>query len=493
MNQNENAASAAANQADDTYEKDPAKVFFALRGLPKFPDPPDEISTLTEPGYLTATGPTCLIREVLIPPARHEACPEAIFDILEESRICQNAGQYKASLSKLKTAWKLWQDKMSWDYLHNGLDPDIEEARKKKEREQELKNIEDNGSGDIGNLLQEMKDGIDAANEQKRKKAKGDDSDDDREPEDLEEFDEEAAKVKIIEDMKTEKQEQIRLAKERMKAEDEYREDNMPDVGQAVETEFELFIWNAMGSVYQSMGNDLEALIYYWRAKQAHDMYINVSEKKLPPGTKATPAKGAGSNEPLAEQFLTDNPKLNLTPQQLRTMKVEALLPFDYCSPATALTYSNLGAACCHLKCYDVAMACFYTAQQIRFQCIPEESGEFVDIGSSLNNLGVCLHHLKRYKEAYAYFLSAEELFLERLHPIHPRVNAVKCNIEKLKPLRKQLEVGDLVVKNSVVKCDPMQLRTWVVEMTAFQALMMAATGGGGKKKKGKKGKKKKK
>lgn len=37
------------------------------------------------------------------------------------------------------------------------------------------------------------------------------------EPEDLEEFDEEAAKVKIIEDMKTEKQEQIRLAKERMK------------------------------------------------------------------------------------------------------------------------------------------------------------------------------------------------------------------------------------------------------------------------------------
>lgn len=49
-----------------------------------------------------------------------------------------------------------------------------------------------------------------------------------------------------------------------------------------------------------------------------------------------------------------------------------------------------------HSGKHMMAIKCFFAAQQIRFQCIHEESDEYVDIGSTLNNIGVCLHALKR-------------------------------------------------------------------------------------------------
>lgn len=502
---------------DDEYEDDPAKVMFALRGLPKFPDPVDEISNVAEPGYLTASGPTCLIREVLIPPAIHKLCPEAIFDILEESRILQNAGQYESALKKTTQAWKLWKKKNTWEYLHNGLDPVLEEAKRKKAREQELKDLEEM-EGDIGNQLDAVNKAIAAAQAEAGPPKSGDSNDPPPPPEDgqeVEESEDEKKRKSLIAE-KQEREKAVRAARDRMRQEDEEREERIPNVGDAVETEFELFIWNAMGSVYQSMGNDLKALSYYWRAKMAHDDYINVSEKKQTESKKAekkevakkaddglsdlkdliakpkkAEAKAGDAEESEDEVYHEDNPALRLSTDQLRNMKLEAILPFDYCSPATALTYSNLGAACYHLKRYDIAMNCYWSTQQIRFQCIPESSGEFVDIGSTLNNIGVCLHQLKRYKEAFSYFQSAEELFLQRLHPIHPRVNTVRNNLDRLKPLRKQLDCGEMKVKNSVVKVDPLVLRKWRVEMTDF--MKMIAEFAPAKKAKKKGGKKKKK
>lgn len=41
-----------------------------------------------------------------------------------------------------------------------------------------------------------------------------------------------------------------------------------------------------------------------------------------------------------------------------------------------------------------------------------------------------------RHQEAYAYFLSAEELLCERLDTIHPRINCIRNNLEKVKAAR---------------------------------------------------------
>lgn len=56
-----------------------------------------------------------------------------------------------------------------------------------------------------------------------------------------------------------------------------------------------------------------------------------------------------------------------------------------------------------------------------------------MDIGISLNNIGCTLSSLSRYREAYDYISAAKQLFSLRLDPVHPRINIVRTNLDKIR------------------------------------------------------------
>lgn len=170
----------------------------------------------------------------------------------------------------------------------------------------------------------------------------------------------------------------------------------------------------------------------------------------------------------------------------LKSLKVAAIYPLESCSPATAVTYSNLGSACYHLQQYALALNCYNSAMEIRSQCLEPASEEYVDVASSLNNIGVCLHALNRHKESHAYFLSAEELMLDRLDSVHPRINTVKNNIEKIVPKRKKLTIAPESIQNAMVRVRTLELRKFAVQPSATEKLLETY----GPKKKEKEGKK---
>jgi len=152
------------------------------------------------------------------------------------------------------------------------------------------------------------------------------------------------------------------------------------------------------------MRKDLQAMVYYWNAKQTHDAFLMGVEEESSGSIQRT------SSLLELQKFVRTSSD---TPDEGFGGRAK-LRPLENCSPGTATTYSNLGSAAHHMGMYDLSLSCFFNALQIRFQSIPEESDEYVDVASTLNNVGVSLSALHRYKEAYAYFVSAEELMLER-------------------------------------------------------------------------------
>lgn len=473
------------------WEDDPAKVVYYLRGLPKFPDPPDIVNDTPEPGFSFTCGPPCLLREVLVPPVRHPEVPPQIWKLLEEARTFQNCGAYESARNRLNVAWQQWHDKEAWDALEKGVDPVVDRDNKAKERQRlnavrDLMIAAEHTRKDRVAARSVLADGA--------RDARGYEQDEDTNDESRNDM-----KPIVIPDLPPE-------------------DSPPPSVGLEAECEFALYFHNALGGIFLSEGRDLDALVYFWRAKQAHDAYIDRKVQRAKEKLDATITKSGEAMRFLQEMsktsrkeekevplqhsvgWLTDSkPELQLSGLTLGQLVIATIKPYEYCSPVTAMTFSQLGAACYYLDRFDLAINCYYTAQQTRFQTIQEENQEFVDVGLTLNNIGACLAKMNRFTEAYAYFLSAEELLQNRLDDIHPRLESVRGNIDKIRHKRGLIgQKGALAIVQGMMKVSDLELRKWEIALTDFEKLVQKSIGVGGKKKKGvkkgrSKGKKKKK
>lgn len=508
------------------FEQNHKKVLYILEALPDFPLPHGHVDGVAIAAFNTTSGPTCLINEVMIVPDLD--APESIYELLEDARILQNRGMYDGALKRCFAALEIWKDPGLWQYCESGKDATQlrqDKAARAQARQQAISKQERNEDrayrreakrvAIVEAQLASEEAAIQARKEKHARSMYGAmfaDTDDiegadqksgSEEPEDLldpileaEISDDEPFDHELLE------------------------EDLPPAVPTAEdEMEFRIFLWNTVGSIYMSKGDSDElALLHFWRAKVVHDDYL--ANKLGAKNIQNELARKAEGKQEEAEhidalrEFLRDG---NADVKQaqdssedtafitlygadgVKRVKRSALFPsYDLkavqplrgASPVTAVTWSNLGAAAYHLKKPYVGLCCYFAAQQIRFQCLNEQTDEYVDIASTLNNIGVCLHGLKRYKESCDYFSSAHEIFCDRLNLVHPRINVVKNNLAKVAPKRQQVNVDSLQSLVTMSKAGPkLQLRSWNVAMSAEDKLITEY--GPPKKKKGAKKKKK--
>lgn len=494
-----------SQKPDIAYETSVDRVIFLLGSLPEFPQHVGEVSRVPDAAFVISSGPPCLIREVLLPPTQEEQCPSIVYELLEEARQAHNTGQYDVGLTKLEEAYRVWRAKHHWYEIRSGADYKIvfeddkephsgspmpgdvspepsptasadgktEALSPNHDRASELAaspthhatghdllspasaSIHDDttATGTFGSSINTMS-ATSATTEKKKRKSK-----------------------REMEREKLQREEEERRADEERKAREfEAWKLANPTIPLEYELEFGLFLWNSIGSLFQSKLADDKALVSFWRAKQVHDDYlVKLTAKREEEAAEEKAAWEAerareGNDEKrenesaLAAAAAAERKEAAEAEENFRSLSLlgssvsrhsfddtasslrPTLLPFDYCSPATALTYSNMGAALYHLKRYDLALRCFYTAQQIRFLCLNVSSDEFVDIGTTLNNIGVCLFQLDRFQESYLYMQSAEEIMTQRLELIHPRLTAVRSNLDKVRPKRKQINLSSALL-----------------------------------------------
>lgn len=131
------------------------------------------------------------------------------------------------------------------------------------------------------------------------------------------------------------------------------------------------------GSLYERLDFDIEAMKYYYEAKNYSD--------KLPP-----------------------------------------------VDPDGALVYCFLGELFIKLKEYSWAMRSYLKAKKIREDTI---GGDTPDTAAVYNNLGVVAYHLQSYLPAHGYFTLAYEIYKSLLGLSHPRTLMIKSNLTKMKNL----------------------------------------------------------
>lgn len=158
----ETAPEAAAHFAEAARraDADPQQIMLALRGLPLFPEitgAGSAISTTPEAAFITAGGPTCLLREVMLPPYPHESAPLQLYAGMDRARRLQNQSDFKAAIAQLELVLRVWRLKHLWKLLREepsldlaqGLEEDVrrteerrlralyrEEERKRQEEEE---------------------------------------------------------------------------------------------------------------------------------------------------------------------------------------------------------------------------------------------------------------------------------------------------------------------------------------------------------------------
>ena len=147
-------------QAARRADADPEQIMLALRGLPLFPEvtgPGSVLSTTPEAAFITAGGPTCLLREVMLPPYPHESAPLQLYAGMDRARRMQNQSDFKGAIAQLELVLRVWRLKHLWKLLRDepaldlaqGLEEDVrrteerrlralyrEEERKRQEEEE---------------------------------------------------------------------------------------------------------------------------------------------------------------------------------------------------------------------------------------------------------------------------------------------------------------------------------------------------------------------
>lgn len=459
-------------RAKTSDEIEPEKCFLLLMNLPDFPDPPATISNVREAAFMVHGGPCCLIREVILPPEQHPECPDVIFQWIEEARQLHNSTQSQNALSRLNLAIELWSHKSIWKKIRQGVDPITalkeEKERIEKEKARKILDVERSLEEAYAKQQQEAEEASKKPDDKRRSRRQQveSDSEDEEDEEDDEDLDEEerqavakerARRKQEQEEKKEEEarqQEQQQQAAAAQAAAQKFAEEAaaaqakaelyVPEISAEQELEFQLFIHNQIGSVYVTLQQDQAALAAFWRAKRYQDDYVR--------GRLDEEAQQRADNDKSTSKKNDDDdnddfgvPSLNLNSNKDKDHKVIPVVnPFQWCSTASAVTYSNLGAAAYHLQKYEVALRCLYVSCQLRFACLQVEDDEYIDISSSLNNVGCALAELKRFEESYQYFCSSEQLMQGRLHPIHPRWTCVRNNMEKVKPRQQQIDLTAL-------------------------------------------------
>mmetsp|Transcript_749 Transcript_749/g.2490 ORF Transcript_749/g.2490 Transcript_749/m.2490 type:complete len:307 (-) Transcript_749:110-1030(-) len=137
-----------------------------------------------------------------------------------------------------------------------------------------------------------------------------------------------------------------------------------------------LFFRLAIGSVYESAGNDELALQQYMDAKR----------------------------------------------------HAEQNLPKDH--PDRALTYSCIAQIYFHLREFEMARTFFNRARELR---VVLQGVNHVDSAVSYNNVAVCLHALGEFQEAISLYNKAMIVFRQELGINHPRSTVVQRNISMTK------------------------------------------------------------
>ena len=145
------------------------------------------------------------------------------------------------------------------------------------------------------------------------------------------------------------------------------REDVLKD------SQVDIFYSLSLGSLYESLDYDLQALKYY-----DHALTVN-----------------------------------------------KTLLPID---PDTSLVYCFLGEIFIKLKEYIWALRCYLMAKKIREDTV---GGDTLDTATIYNNLGVVCYMMKSFLPANGYFKLAYEIYREFCGINHPRTMMIKANTTK--------------------------------------------------------------
>jgi len=270
-------------------------VLFYLRGLPTFPN--SEVGKepeVIEPAFANSFGPPTLLHEVYMPPSRAQMCPECVYIFLEHARVLQNAGQFSAALDKLETARRIWVDKRVWPILERGLDPfavrkmadaclrrEVEEEKLRKEweqaRQQEILNrrkereAKEQQQGKGGSTVSRTSGSSNMPNSPRSSVNAGATNVADGAESDLD------INIPLLPPQLMNKSE-VQLARE---AEEREAKRLCAMSGSATpeeELEFYVYLWLSIASVYQSAGDDKQALLHVWKARVAIAEYAEMIE-----------------------------------------------------------------------------------------------------------------------------------------------------------------------------------------------------------------------
>ena len=163
----------------------------------------------------------------------------------------------------------------------------------------------------------------------------------------------------------------------------EKAQDYLPKDNSLIDWQTDLFFNLSFGSLYDTLGYDLQALKYYYESTR-------ITEKLI----------GADTD--------------------------------------TSLPYCFLGELFVKLQEYNWALRCFLKAKKIREETI---GGETPDTAATYNNLGVVAYCMESYLPAKGFFKLAYEIYRSLLGLTHPRTLLIKSNLSKMNQLNFNKEI----------------------------------------------------
>ena len=183
----------------------------------------------------------------------------------------------------------------------------------------------------------------------------------------------------IVESMEEQVNGRYELAIRRLERAQEF----LPKDNSLIDWQTDLFFNLSFGSLYETLGYDVQALKYYYESTR-------ITEKLI----------GADTD--------------------------------------TSLPYCFLGELFVKLQEYNWALRSFLKAKKIREETI---GGETPDTASTYNNLGVVAYCMESYLPAKGFFKLAYEIYKSLLGLTHPRTLLIKSNLSKMNQLNFNKEV----------------------------------------------------
>ena len=183
----------------------------------------------------------------------------------------------------------------------------------------------------------------------------------------------------IVESMEEQVNGRYELAIRRLEKAQEY----LPKDNSLIDWQTDLFFNLSFGSLYDTLGYDVQALKYYYESTR-------ITEKLI----------GADTD--------------------------------------TSLPYCFLGELFVKLQEYNWALRSFLKAKKIREETI---GGETPDTAATYNNLGVVAYCMESYLPAKGFFKLAYEIYKALLGLTHPRTLLIKSNLSKMNQLNFNKEI----------------------------------------------------